>query len=223
MSTQIPESNESAGMLEKITAIAKEHFEGARSSHRWDHTLRVCRLSRHIAEKEGADPEIVQPAALLHDIARSKEDRSKGSLCHAEEGAKMAGEILKDLGMSQQQVEAVVHCIESHRYRDERQPETLEAKVLFDADKLDSIGAVGIARAFLFAGETGARLHDKDVDPRRTRPYTLEDTAYREYLVKLRWIKDRVLTPTGKKMAEDRHHFMVDFFERLNQEYDGWV
>ena len=164
MSTQIPESNESTGMLEKIKAIAKQHFEGARSSHRWDHTLRVCRLSRHIAEKEGADPEIVQAAALLHDIARSKEDRSKGSLCHAEEGAKMAGEILKDLGMAQQQVEAVVHCIGSHRYRDERQPETPEAKVLFDADKLDSIGAVGIGRAFLFSGEIGAKLHNDNLE-----------------------------------------------------------
>lgn len=223
MRTQISGWAESTSMLDTITAIAQKHFEGARSSHRWDHTLRVYRLSRHIAEQEGADLDVVQPAALLHDIARAREDHSEGSLCHAEEGAKMAGEILSDLGMAQQQVKSVVHCIASHRYRDERQPETLEAKVLFDADKLDSIGTVGIARAFLFAGETGARLHDKDIDPEHTRPYTIEDTAYREYLVKLRWIKDRVLTNTGKKMAENRHHFMVEFFERLNKEYDGWV
>jgi len=167
--------------------------------------------------------EILKPAALLHDIARSMEDEAKGSFCHAREGARMAEQILTELNMEQEKIRAIVHCIEAHRYRDERQPETLEAQVLFDADKLDSIGAIGVARAFLFAGETGARLHNKKVDPENTSPYSIEDTAYREFLVKLRWVKDRVMTPIAKQMAEDRHQFMVDFFERLNQEYDGLV
>jgi len=165
--------------------------------------------------------EILKPAALLHDIARAIEDQAQGSVCHAREGARMAEQILKELNMEENKIQAIVHCIDTHRYRDERQPETLEAQVLFDADKLDSIGAIGVARAFLFAGETGARLHNKEIDPENTSPYTLEDTAYREFLVKLRWVKDRMVTPTARKMAEDRHHFMESFFERLNQEYDG--
>ena len=98
---------------------------------------------------------------------------------------------------------------------------TLEARVLFDADKLDSIGAVGIGRAFLFAGEVGARLHDKDVDVGKTKPYTREDTAYREYLVKLRLVKDRMTTREGRRLAAGRHKFMAAFFDRIDKETDG--
>jgi uncharacterized protein len=100
-------------------------------------------------------------------------------------------------------------------------PLTKEAKILFDADKLDSIGAVGIGRAFLFAGEVGARLHNKDRDLSKTLPYTREDTAFREFMVKLRWIKDRMHTAEGRRIAAERHKFMVDFFDRLNKETDG--
>ena len=82
-------------------------------------------------------------------------------------------------------------------------PETTEAKILFDADKLDSIGAVGIGRAFLFAGEVGARLHNKDRDLSPTKPYTKEDTAYREYMVKLRHSREKMLTKEGRRIAED--------------------
>ena len=118
-------------------------------------------------------------------------------------------------------VRAVVHCIRTHRFRKRAVPRTLEARILFDADKLDSIGAVGVGRAFLFAGEIGARLHDKDIDVRRTKPYTREDTAYREYLVKLRRLKDRMTTREGKRLAAGRHRFMAAFFTRLNKETDG--
>ena len=93
--------------------------------------------------------------------------------------------------------------------------------MLFDADKLDSIGAVGIGRAFLFAGEVGARLHDPAIDIRRTRPYTRDDTAYREFLVKLRRVKGRIFTREGRRIAAERHRFMVAFFERLNKETEG--
>jgi uncharacterized protein len=115
----------------------------------------------------------------------------------------------------------VVHCIRTHRFRRRAVPQTLEARVLFDADKLDSIGAVGIGRAFLFAGEVGARLHDKRIDVRKTKPYTEDDTAYREFLVKLGRVRGRIFTREGKRIAAERHRFMVDFFGRLNKETDG--
>jgi uncharacterized protein len=118
-------------------------------------------------------------------------------------------------------MEGVIHCIQTHRFRKRVVPISKEAKILFDADKLDSIGAVGIGRAFLFAGEVGARLHNKDINLRKTKPYTKEDTAYREYLIKLRKIKDRIFTKEGKRIARERHRFMVEFFERLNRETDG--
>lgn len=115
----------------------------------------------------------------------------------------------------------MAHCIACHRFRDNNIPQTKEAKILFDADKLDSIGAVGIGRAFLFAGEIGARLHNKGVDLSKTQPYTKEDTAYREFVVKLKKVKARLLTKSGKALAQGRHNYMVDFFKRLNQEVAG--
>jgi uncharacterized protein len=97
----------------------------------------------------------------------------------------------------------------------------VEARVLFDADKLDAIGAVGVARAFLFAGEVGARLHNPDVDIEGTRSYSVDDTGYREYMLKLSKIKERMLTVTGREIASERHAFMENFFEQFVAEYEG--
>jgi uncharacterized protein len=93
--------------------------------------------------------------------------------------------------------------------------------VLFDADKLDAIGAVGVARAFLFAGEVGARLHSEEANIEDTEPYSIDDTGYREYKVKLSKIRDRILTREGRKLAEDRHLIMAEFFKRFLDEYQG--
>ncbi len=93
--------------------------------------------------------------------------------------------------------------------------------MLFDADKLDAIGAVGIARAFLFAGEVGARLHNPDLAPEETLPYTADDTGYREYRLKLVRIRERILTTEGRRLAGERHRFMEEFFERFLEEYEG--
>ena len=91
----------------------------------------------------------------------------------------------------------------------------------FDADKLDAIGAVGVARAFLFAGEVGARLHNSETNPEDTRSYSLDDTGYREFKVKLCKIRERMLTNEGRKLADRRHAFMEDFFNRFIKEYEG--
>ena len=118
----------------------------------------------------------------------------------------------------------IVHCIEHHRFRKDCQPDTLEARVLFDADKLDAIGAVGIGRAFLFAGENGARLHNTPgIDPLASPAYGPEDTAYREFLHKLRHVRERMLTNEGRRLAEERHQFMIQFFDRLKEEIEGKI
>ena len=98
---------------------------------------------------------------------------------------------------------------------------TPEARVLFDADKLDAIGAVGVARAFLFAGEVGARLHNAEETIEETESYSVEDTGYREFKVKLSKIRDRMLTAEGRRLAEERHVTMVEFFKRFLEEYEG--
>jgi uncharacterized protein len=211
----------SPALLAVIREQARGFFRKARSSHDWDHTERVVRLCERIGRKERADLGILRLAAVLHDIGRGEEDRTSGRICHGQAGAAMARALLARHGLDAETIRAVVHCIRTHRFRKRAVPKTLEARILFDADKLDSIGAVGIGRAFLFAGEVGARLHDKDIDVRRTKPYTREDTAYREYLVKLGRVRERIFTREGKRIAAERHRYMVGFFARLNKETDG--
>ncbi len=207
--------------IESIRDFARNHFADAKYSHDWEHTERVYRLCMHIGRVEGADLEILAIAAYLHDIGRAIQDRSKGTLCHAEQGARIADGILEKYPMPPEKKENIIHCIISHRYRNSHHPQSLEAKVLFDADKLDAIGAVGIARAYLFAGEVGAVLHNPDMDPLTAKPYSRDDTGYREYLVKLSKIKDRMLTPEGRHMAQERHAFMEEFFSRFLKEFEG--
>ena len=209
---------------ERIKEKAREYFNNARGSHDWDHTRRVYNLCLRIGKTEKkADMEILKIAALLHDIGRGKQDDSFGDVCHAKKGAQMARKLLDGLGLDREKTRKIIHCIEVHRLRGNSVPKTIEAKVLFDADKLDSIGAVGIGRDFLFAGEIGARLYNKGVDIEKTKAYTKEDTAYREYYLKLRKVKERMLTKEGKRLAAGRHRYMVDFFDRMDKEVRGVI
>jgi len=210
-----------AETLADIRRQARAHFSQARGSHDWDHTLRVHRLCRHIGSAEGADLLVTEAAAYLHDIGRAHQDRSNGHLCHAEKGAAMARELLAPFPLSDRRRENIIHCIAAHRFRRGEDPRTIEARVVFDADKLDAIGAVGIARAFLFAGELGARLHSPETDVTKAPAYSVDDTGYREYLVKLSKIHERILTPAGRRLAGERHRFMAGFFDRFLEEYEG--
>lgn len=207
--------------LVQIKAAAREQIDSARGSHDWEHTLRVVRLCESIGASEGADMLVLTAAAYLHDIGRSCQDDSNGTLCHAKEGVRMALSLVQSLEISRSRKENILHCIAAHRFRKSPAPGTLEAKVLFDADKLDAIGAVGIARAYLFAGELGACLHNPDLPPEQAEPYSKDDTGYREYIVKLCKVKDRMLTAKGRQMAAERHAFMDVFFNQFLEEYDG--
>ena len=208
-------------IIDKVRIIAKKIHDSSKGSHDWEHTSRVYELAVHIARKEKADLIVVKLAALLHDISRSAEDKTGGKIDHALEGARQAVGILKSLKVSDYITAEVAHCIETHRFRGTKLPVSKEAKILFDADKLDSIGAVGIGRAFLFAGEVGAKLHNKRKDILKTKAYTEEDTAYREYMVKLRHVKGKIMTKEGKRLAVARHAFMETFFARLDGEIEG--
>ena len=214
-------SSEHDILINRIKKIAKSYFDSARGSHDWEHTLRVCKLCERIGPAEGADMDVLLSAAYLHDIGRQYQDASNGAVCHAEKGAQLAETLLNGLPFSKDQKQNIVECIKSHRFRGLNIPRTPEARVLFDADKLDAIGAVGVARAYLFAGEVGARLHNPDADIENTRPYSRDDTGFREYRVKLSKIKERILTREGKKLAVERHRFMEDFFNRFLEEYEG--
>lgn len=197
---------------------ARRHYEGADAVHDFDHVLRVLALAERLAREEGADLEIVRTATLLHDVARGQGDRLAAD--HALAGAELARHLLE--GQPPEKVEAVAHAIAAHRFRSGPTPQTPEAKVLHDADKLDAIGAIGVARAFAFGGHEGQRLW-AEVPPdyqenERTRS---QHTPVHEYHLKLARIKDRLLTESARKLAKQRHAFMVDYFARLEQEVRG--
>lgn len=210
-------------------AIKKEavvFFKDAGGCHDWTHVERVANLALKIGRKEKADLDILEIAALLHDIGRKEEMKSKGKFCHAEKGAELARIILKKHKLDKTDIEDILHCIITHRYRNSHEPKTIEAKVLFDADKLDSIGAIGIGRIFLFAGNAGSNNlytgNEKRLSKqKKDHSYTKEDSAILEYEIKLKKIKDKMLTATGKKVAQARHDFMEEYFDRFWQEAKG--
>jgi uncharacterized protein len=201
---------------------ARRHYEEADAVHDFDHVLRVLTLAERIGQAEAADLSIVRAAALLHDVGREQAEAAGND--HAASAADRAREILS--GQPPAKVEAVAHAIASHRFRAGPQPATVEARVLFDADKLDAIGAVGVARAFAYGGARGQRLWApaESVDVARWQeegddPET--HTPAHEFIVKLSRLKDRLFTRTGRAIAEERHVYMVSFFDRLDAEVRG--
>lgn len=193
----------------------------ADSAHDFDHVLRVAALADRIAQAEGADRDVVHAAALLHDIGLDE-----GRAGHETSAATRAKEILRAQGHAETFCDSVAHAIESHRFRSGPTPQTLEAQVLFDADKLDAIGAIGVARAFAFGAHRGQKLWG-DVPPdyadqmNGVEADPCQHTAVHEFHVKLSKIKDRMFTASGKQLAAGRHAFMIKFYEQLDQEVRG--
>ena len=194
--------------------------------HGFDHILRVYRMVEKLAQAEGADLEIVRAAALLHDAQGSTTSGGEeGRLNHQHASAEFARQVLEAEDWSPGRIDAVQHCIRAHRFRDNTEsPATLEAKILFDADKLDVIGAVGVARTIafdvvvnqpIFAEPSPRFLETGEKEP--GEPHS----SYHEYLFKLSKIKDRLFTSTAQALAEDRHQFMAEYFNRLANEERG--
>ena len=177
-------------------------------------------------EREGADLEIVRAAALLHDIGRAEEQRS--GVCHAQYSAERARDILR--GHPAERVEAVAQAIaRASLSRGANGPSSLEARVLYDADKLDAIGAIGVARAYAIAGARKQRLWaavspayaERAPEAGRDDLAAGEHTPVHEYFFKLAKLRERMYTATGRQLAEGRHAYMVGYFERLGQEIEG--
>lgn len=204
---------------------ARAYYPSEDTAHSFAHVLRVLKLAERIGRAEGADMEILRAAVLLHDIARVAEDA--GGPCHAETGAERARHILA--GQPTAKVEAVAHAIRTHRFRGSSTPQTLEAKILYDADKLDAIGAIGVARAYAIAGHHGQRLWakvpdgfaERSIEEARGDVTDGEHTPVHEYWFKLSKLKDALFTRTAQAIAADRHEYMARFFERLELEVNG--
>lgn len=205
----------------KLLDYVKSALDASPGCHDWDHTVRVLHNARRIRAVEEADPNVVDFAAVLHDIGRPAELADQGKTCHAEFGAHLSEQLLRKLGITDEDFIAHVSaCVRTHRFRRRgvARPATIEARIIYDADKLDCIGAIGIGRSFHFAGRIGARVHNTESEARQSKSYSREDTAYREFLVKLQHVHERMLTAEGSRMAARRHRFMVDFFEEINRE-----
>ena len=205
-----------------IVDKAKSYFSDARPTHDWAHVERVHALALHIGRVEGARLDILSYAALLHDIGRRYEEADI-SVCHARKGASLARDILAGIGMDAEIIDAVVHCVRTHRFRDGEEPSSLEARVLFDADKLDAIGAIGVARAYAYAGEHN-QLLVTPFDEAHYRGLAVDHSSHspvKEYYVKLSKLKDRMLTAEGRRMAVERDAFMRTYYHRLSQESRG--
>jgi len=210
--------------FKKLSDAVRKRLESAPGCHDWEHTRRVLHNAQIIAAGEkNADIQVVETAAVLHDIARPEELKSKGKVCHAVIGSEISDKFLRDCEFRNEEfIRKVCNCVKTHRYRGGgRSPLLIEEKIVYDADKLDSIGAVGVGRAFHFAGRIGAKLHNTEKEALASDSYSSEDSAYREYLVKLRHIHGKLLTKTGRKVAKQRSDFMHEFFKQINREVYG--
>ena len=191
--------------------------------HGFNHILRVLRMAERIAQAEGADLEIVRAAALLHDASGAETGGEKRSE-HQHHSAEFAKQVLEGEGWSPERIAAVQHCIRAHRFRGDEDPRSLEAKILFDADKLDVIGAFGVARTLAYDVVMHWPFHAEVSEQFLKTGKKIEGethSSYHEFIFKLGRIKNRLHTKTAKQIAEGRQKFLNEFFAQLDAEAKG--
>lgn len=196
-----------------VAAAVRECLSADSSGHDMDHVWRVFRLSQRFADELDADREVVGCAALTHDLHRVV---GNGTGCDPEETLADVAAILENAGVDRDRISAVQHCVAVHddlSFRQEDpQPETLEAEILRDADNLDAMGAIGVARTFAFGGAHGTPLWDPDGDE-YSQLYHFEDKLLR--------LREELHTDPARRLAEERHAFLQEFFERFRAEWNG--
>ena len=195
-------------MINKAMEFARTVFFGDASGHDFDHTLRVYHMATRLAKEENADLQIVQLAALLHDV----DDRKLSPETY--EGKLRAVAFMKENGVEIGKIETIVDIISRISFSAQLPPpESIEGKCVQDADRLDAMGAIGIARTFAFGGSRGRRMHD---------PERLDANAsIQHFYDKLLLLKESMHTPTGSRMAEERDRYMRQFLEQFYAEWDG--
>lgn len=204
-------------VFEEITDRSEEFFR--LSHHDKSHVERVYNLALQIAKRENADLDVVKAAALLHDIARAMEDEGKIE-DHAAKGAQMARKLLEEVGFPKEKIGKVIRCIEAHRFKTHMEAESLEAKILQDADRLDIIGAIGLARVFTRGGWSNISIYDPSIPPKEKYDGKSLSSVNHIY-EKILKVKDTINTHTAKKIAEERHKFVEEFLERFFKEWRG--
>lgn len=202
-------------------AFAKDFHEKDDTGHDWWHIHRVSGMADRLAEAEGADRFITLLAALLHDVADEKLNDSK------ESGLRKVQDWLESQQIAAEDRAQVIEIISTMSYNAGLNPpmRTIEGQVVQDADRLDAIGAIAIARCFLYAGKIGDPIHDPALKPRDSitkEQYRNEgSTAINHFYEKLLKLKDRINTPSAKAIAEERHRYMQQYIAQFHAEWDG--
>lgn len=209
---------------EQILKLAKKYYDQLNEedfSHNFDHILRVERLAKRIAKTENADIEIIEASCLLFDIARILEDQGKVE-DHAEAGSKIAREILERINFPPKKIDAVCHAILVHRKSKARKAETIEAKILQDADYLDVLGAVDIVR--VIASSLQSKKYRRPIYTDTPYNENKNESAIHYFLYKLQHPKlqpKNFHTKLGRQLAKERFNFMKEFTERFIDEWNG--
>ncbi len=208
-------------MLEKTKEYVKKNMNHGEPGHDWHHIERVWKMARRIGEEENADMFIVEMGALLHDIADWK-FHGPGA------NENKAREWMASLNANSKDTEQIIHIIEHISFKgsgEKEKMQSLEGKVVQDADRLDAMGAIGIARAFTFSGHRNIPIFVPGIEPRKNITFDVyketEKSAINHFYEKLLLIKDRMNTPTGKKLAENRHKFTEKYLEQFFKEVSG--
>ncbi|MBA9077378.1 MULTISPECIES: HD domain-containing protein [Rufibacter] len=210
-------------LVEKTARYVERLFTGEGSGHDWWHIRRVWQNARAIGQKEGADLTVVQLGALLHDIADWKFHGGD-----EEAGPTAAAAWLRSLGAAEDLVQPICQIIREVTFKGagvSTMPSTLEAQVVQDADRLDAIGAIGIGRAFAYGGYKGREMYNPAIAPELHATFeaykTNQAPTLNHFYEKLFLLKDRLNTPSGKQMAQERHDFMEAFVGRFLAEWHG--
>jgi uncharacterized protein len=215
-------------IVEQTIAFVKETLRGAEGGHDWFHIQRVFKNTLLIAKDETVDVLVVSLAALLHDIADAKFNKGDESI-----GPKMAADFLGELKIKKKVINHVVKIIKNISFKDSlkkkrgRKFRSHELQVVQDADRLDAMGAIGIARTFNYGGFKNREIYNPEIAPnlKMTMEQYKNSTAptLNHFYEKLLLLKDKMSTGTGKKLAEERHQYMLDYLEQFYREWNPLV
>lgn len=210
----LPGNHPRPRMFREIEQEMKEWIGADSSGHDLDHARRVFNIGVRLADQKNADVDIVGAAALTHDIHRSM--GADGEYVHPKESLSAVESVLEATSFPDEKGSSVVHCVEVHEeYEfegDDNPAETMEARIVQDADNLDAMGAVGIARNFAFTGVVGNRLWAPDTE---------ENSGLGHFTDKLLHLNAEMNTDEAREIAEGRHQFLEEFSDRFKKEWEG--
>lgn len=216
-------TQEQQQVVDKIATHVRSTLEGEGSGHDWWHVFRVWNMAKHLCEIERADFFVVELAALLHDIADWKFHDGDDTV-----GSRVAREILTEHGVDATIIDHVATIISTMSFKGAGVPTpkaTLEGKIVQDADRLDAIGAIGIARTFAYGGNKNRELYNPEQKPTqhdsKEAYFTAGSHTINHFYEKLLLLKDRMNTDAAKSIAQGRHQFMEQFLERFYSEWKG--